>query len=294
MSLATPPTSVARQVADTRRLLSSSLADELSTLASDYKIDDQTLTLSTSPRRLGPGTVLSSGEATWYVLSSDGPVCTVISGYEGNPDVDVDAGAVVRVAPRFTDFQLFTVVQQVIGSLSSPMNGLVGFVHWETNGTSEMFDIPDDLADYAPKIVQVRSMIGDSDDWVINPSWSATYNQPDNLTVRVFTPATMHRFVASVKIVPPAAFDDDVIENCGLTDTMLDIPSLGAASILMNGQEARRMHMEAQGDPRRAESTPITGATNAARELRRMFRERVDEERARQLSIVGITKPVMP
>lgn len=291
-SLATSPTSVARQIADTRRLLSASLTDELTTLATDYTAGTDSLTLSTVPKRLGPGTVLSSGEATWYVLANTSSQCTVIAGYEGNPDVNVAAGSVVRVSPRFTDYQLFTTIKQVIGSLSSPLNGLYGIVKWQDVRDDEMYPIPDEILPYLIRILQVRSKTTE-DDWSIDGAYTTSLS-PGSEYVRVYNYALMHEFIASVKIIPPADFTSDLITYCGLTDTMLDIPSLGAAGILMNGQEARRVHLEAQGDPRRAEQVPMTGGTNAARELRRMFSERVNEEAVRIQQRVGVTKQVLP
>lgn len=291
-SLATSPYSVARQIADTRRLLSASLADELTTLAADYTAGSDTLTLTTVPKRLGAGTVLSCGAATFYVLSNSTSQCTVIAGYEGNPDVDVAAGSVVRVAPRFTDYQLFTVLKSVVGSLSSPENGLYGIVKWQDVRDDEMYPIPDELLPYIMRVLQVRSKTTE-DDWSIDGAYTVSLS-PGSEYVRVYNYALLHEFVASVKIIPPTDFDSHMIEDCGLTETMLDIPPLGAASILMNGQEARRVHMEAQGDPRRAEIVPMTGATNAARELRRMFRERINEEAVRIQQRIGISKQVLP
>lgn len=291
-SLATDPTSVARQIADTRRLLSASLTDELTTLAEPYVAGTGTLTLSNVPKRLGPGTVLSSGAATFYVLANVSSQCTVIAGYEGNPDVNVAAGSVVRVSPRFTDYQLFTVLKSVIGSLSSPSNGLFGIAKWQDVRDDEMYPIPDALLPYITRILQVRSKTTE-DDWSIDGAYTVSLS-PGSEYVRVYNYALMHEFVAAVKIIPPADFNSDLITYCGLTDTMLDIPPYGAAAILMNGQEARRVHMEAQGDPRRAEQVPMTGATNAARELRRMFTDRINEEAVRIQQRVGVTKQVLP
>lgn len=273
-------------------MLSASLTDELTTLSSSYTAGSDAITLSTVPKRLGPGTVLSSGAATWYVLSNESSQCTVIAGYEGNPDVDVAAGSVVRVSPRFTDYQLFTVLKSVIGSLSSPSNGLFGIAKWQDVRDDEMYPIPTELLPYIIRILQVRSKTTE-DDWSIDGAYTTSLS-PGSEYVRVYNYALMHEFIAAVKIIPPADFDSDLITYCGLTDTMLDIPALGAASILMNGQEARRVHMEAQGDPRRAEQVPMTGATNAARELRRMFSDRINEEALRIQQRVGVTKQVLP
>src|SRR5690606_38112612 len=120
----------------------------------------------------------------------------------------------------------------------------------------EKYPIPDALLPYIMRVLQVRSKTTE-DDWSIDGAYTVSLS-PGSEYVRVYNYALLHEFVASVKIIPPTDFDSHMIEDCGLTETMLDIPPLGAASILMNGQEARRVHMEAQGDPRRAEIVPMT------------------------------------
>lgn len=291
-SLATSATSVARQIANTRRLLSASLTDELTTLASAYTPGVSALTLSSVPKRIGPGTVLSSGPAMFYVLSNQGPQCSVIAGYEGNPDVAVEQGAVVRVSPRFTDYQLFTIISQVIGSLSSPSNGLYGIVKWQDIRDEQMYPIPEEVLPYLIRVLQVRSKVSE-EDWIVNPGYAVSLS-PGSESVRVYNSSLLNEFVAAVKIVPPQDFDSDLISYCGMSETMLDIPALGAAAILMNGQEARRAHLEAQGDPRRAEQVPMTANTSAARELQRMFVERVNDEASRLIARHGISKQVLP
>ena len=196
-SLATDPTSVARQIADTRRLLSASLTDEFTTLAEPYVAGTGTLTLSTVPKRLGPGTVLSSGAATFYVLANVSSQCTVIAGYEGNPDVNVAAGSVVRWSPRFTDYQLFTVLKSVIGSLSSPSNGLFGIAKWQDVRDDEMYPIPDALLPYITRILQVRSKTTE-DDWSIDGAYTVSLS-PGSEYVRVYNYALMHEQLAKVK-----------------------------------------------------------------------------------------------
>jgi hypothetical protein len=74
---------------------------------------------------------------------------------------------------------------------------------------------------------------------------------------------------------------DDPIGDCGLMDSMLDIPSLGAAVSLLRTTESRRAQIAAQGDPRRADEVPPGSNSSAARELAREYQSRIDEERIR-------------
>ena len=292
-SLSVSPTSAAQAVIDTRNLLSASLRDELVRVASDYSPGDSTITVASTSPRLGQGAVLSAGPVTFYVTSVAGGTCEVIAGYEGNQDVAVPAGTIMRVSPRFTDNFLFTTVKHVIGSLSSASNGLYGVVTWSAMSSDGVFPIPEQIAPYLLSVSTV-TVNTEEDIWLPVYGWQAV-TVPGNMAVTVFEPYDLtYRFTATTKIVPPASFTADLITDCGMSDTMLDLPSLGAASILMHGQEARRAHQEAQGDPRRSELVPITGATSAGREFRRMFRERVNEEAQRLIAVRGVTRQILP
>jgi hypothetical protein len=62
---------------------------------------------------------------------------------------------------------------------------------------------------------------------------------------------------------------------------MLDIPPLGVTMMLLNTTENRRNQVQTQVDPRRADEVPATANTSAATQMRRLYRERVQDEYAR-------------
>jgi hypothetical protein len=99
-------------------------------------------------------------------------------------------------------------------------------------------------------------------------------------------------FVYSAPFVLPTAFDDDVVTDLGLTETMLDIPVLGAAAMLASGFESRRANLGAQGDTRRANEVQAGANLGMAREWIRMRDERIADEYGRLLNaatIAGVT-----
>ena len=267
-----------------RRMLSQNLNDELTFTAAPYTPGDTTLSLTEVPRRVGPGSILSWHDNTLYVrsVSSSSAAVEVIGGYDGGPGSPMLAGTPVRVNPRFTDYTLFEQVSAVIGSLSSPVNGLYSTATQTVTGmhSDDFYPVPVEIADTVLKVLRVESRLDGSHDWIRSVNWQASLTQ-GNQFVRIFSDAVQHQITYAVKITKPVAFTDDAVVDCGMTDSMLDLPVLGAAAVLMQGQEARRVNQRAQGDPRRSEDVPITGAISTARELQRMFRDRLDEEYAK-------------
>lgn len=287
-TLAATPTSIAGLCAATRRLLSQNLNDELAFLSEPYEPGDTSVALRAKTKRLGPGSVLSWGDNTFYVVgvSTSSAAVEVVNGYDGAPSAAAAAGSPLRVNPRFSDYTIFENVASVIASLSSPANGLYGVYQQEVNGTvvDGYYPVPDEIFDYVIKALRVESRTNSSQDWIREVNYTAVLGGPDK-AVRIFSEALQYRITYALKFLRPQTFSDDAIIDCGLQPSMIDIPPLGAAAVMMQGQEARRAHQRAQGDPRRAEDVPITAATASARELQRMFRNRIDEEHAALIAV---------
>ena len=282
-------TSIAGMMQTARRYLSQNLNDELVFVASDYVAGQSSIVLKALPRRLGPGSILSWGQSTLYVISASASVSNtveVMAGYDGGPDVDIPAGTAMRLNPRFTDYTLFDMMAQTIGSLSSPTIGLYGVVAETFAGmkTDDYYPIPATPSGPNPadvlRILQIRSRTDGSRDWTRTTNYILSMT-PGNQHMRIFADALRHEVTYAVKFRKPTSMLDDAVVDCGMSETQIDIPVLGAAATLMQGQEARRVNQRAQGDPRRAEDVPITGAMSSGRELYRMYRDRIDEEHSR-------------
>ena len=282
--------SVAGVAHDVRRTVSQNLNDAIAFTAEPYVPGSGTVTLKSIPKRVGPGSVLSCGEATLYVVSvgSSSAKIDVMPGYDGGPDAPIPSNAPLRVNPRFTDYTLFRVISQVVGSMASPSLGLFA-VKTETRtgmATDDFYPMPAAYADKVIRVLTVESSSDNAHDWVpMRRDQMLVSYVPGNRHLRLFNDALQYKIVYAVEITPPVSYSSDLITECGLSQTMLDIPALGASATLMSGQEARRVHQRAQGDPRRSEDVPITGATAAARDLRRLFERRVDEEHTRQINL---------
>lgn len=280
MTFSAAPSSIGGICNAVRRLLSPALTEEIVVTSADYAPGDTAVALKSRSRRLGTGSLASWQNNTLYVTGV--PTATadieVIGGIDGAPGEPMPSGTPLRVNPRFTDYTLFTTIQNVIGSLGSPSVGLFGTTSISLSGVD-----PDDMIPYPANATRLLSAFGNNGDGI----WFRCREFVDLPAVRAvrFTSNISDQYVLvfATPITRPTSFTQDAVADCGLSETALDIPAFGAAAILMQGQEARRVNQQVQGDPRRAEDVPITGASSSGREMYRLYRDRIDEEYSRLL-----------
>jgi hypothetical protein len=88
------------------------------------------------------------------------------------------------------------------------------------------------------------------------------------------------------------SLDDDPVADLGLSDSMLDIPALGAAIELLYTTESRRTQVTSQGDSRRPDEVPVTSNSSIAAQLQRTYKARVQEEMSRLVTRMPIYRGV--
>lgn len=283
-------TTVGSTCAAVRRLLSQGVNDQLVFTGASYTPGQGFIDLTGDLKKVGAGTILSYREQTFYVKQQTVDTGTgqtidgrfdVFPAYDGGTDIALVGNNAMRVNPRFTDLTLFEEIARVIATLNSPAHGLYGIVSEQVVGLRPDQTYPITTPGVY-KVLRVRSADNDLDEWWVNKHWTVSY-APGNEHVRVYQDALRHEFVYATRFTVPTAFDDDLATDCGLSESMFDIPVYGAAASIMSGQEARRGQQLAQADPRRSEDVPITTAINSGRDMYRLYMNRVDEERARLL-----------
>ena len=274
-------------IADTRRLAYGSMADQLNFLAVDYLFGDGELTMVMDVANITPGMVLSSGLNVWYVVGTDAATKRVMvySSYQNSRNDPLSVGAPVMIRPRVTDWLLFSYVNDAIKAMSSPTHGLYREGQWESPADSIWwtYDIPAEAQSMTSLLrVSVRYPTS-TDSWYEVPMTSVEW-QPENNVIRLKVPvpnSTSVRFDYRAPFVPATDLTDDVDTVCGLSDSLLDIPPLGAAARLLRTTESRRNQIHSQSDSRRAEEVQSGGNTDAARQMQREFEDRVAQERIR-------------
>ena len=278
-----------RDVVDRARgLASGGMGDTLNALAVPYVPGSGTLTLKYPAVGVAPGMTLSCGLTTFYVVGTSGVsgVLQVMAAPNGGPDLAAAEGAVVRLKPRYTDWAIFQYVNDQIALMSSSAHGLFSVVSWQDTvdpawNTYRVPAIYQGIRD----VVRVRHLVvGSPDQWTDLRKWSVQFDNDGGITVRNFQTdiqfGTME-FVGKAPFTQATALDDDIVVDCGLAESMLDIPMLGAASLLLASSEAQRLQLRATGEGRRPTEVQVEGNTSLANNLAVRRDRRFGEEYAR-------------
>lgn len=283
---------IADLVADVRRQVYGSMTENVNLIQEDAAASASTIRLELGVDGIQRGMLLSSGLNVWFVKGvypTDNSVF-VIPGYDNSPQSAVSAGDMVYVRPRMTDWFAFNVLNRHIRALSSPENGLYRVGSWTATSdmTYQTYDVPTAAANMIG-LQRVRWRYPATPDvWIdlANRHYRWQYSESQNLVrllVNVPT-GTEVEFTYKAPFTAATALTDDPVADCGLAETMLDIPPLGAAMDLLMTTESRRVQVTTQGDSRRPEEVPATSNSSIGREMQRLYRGRVQEEAARLLS----------
>jgi len=286
-------TTIRDLVQQARRTAYGSMTETVNLIRGGYTPGTKELDLELDVQGISPGMIVSAGLNVWHVIGVDVPLkrLTVIEAWDGSKNDPLPGDEVVYVRPRVTDWHLFTLINEEITGLSSSVKGLYR-VHTETltarYSPYAEYHLDPSLTFEMESVlkVQVRPPYGQDTRWVDVPARTYRVNStPQGASLRFLEDYAPH--MGEVKVFYKSRFraaqslSDDPITNCGLTDTMLDIPALGAAVSLLRTTESRRTQIAVQGDPRRADEVPPGSNSSAARELQREYQSRIDEERIR-------------
>lgn len=293
---------VATWVSRTRGHLMSGRQEARNTLAANYSAGAGVLTLSQQLGAIVPGVRLSIDLNTFYVISVTGVTATVIGGQEGSADVGATSGTLVRVAPRFTDFEIAEALLGELDDLSSPDNGLfqVSTLNLTSSSAVGGYDLSGLLSDPID-IYSVRAQgYGTALDWVevprseyrldrmadtaVFPSGYALQlyrtQTTDGLTLRV-----IYRRGFDAPALPLGAEDLATdLATTGLPASAWDIPPMGAAMRLVLTTEIKRNFTESQGDTRRAGEVQAGARAASMRPLAALRAQRIMAESGRLTS----------
>lgn len=280
----------------TRSILLSGRQEERNVLAAPYTDGSGILQFSYALGGIVPGVRLSVGTTTFYVLSvsNSSLSATVLAAQEGSADTVAATGALVRVAPRFTDFEIFTALNADLADLSGPGTGLFQIKTAELTYSDAAigYDLGTitDLIDIYDVRYQNR---GTFSDWPRIPKmgwrldrYADTTVFPSGLALQVFGPAMGG---LKVRVLYRAGFGALLSENTdvsttGLPATAYDLPPLGAALRIASSREIKRSFTEAQGDTRRAAEVPAGAALSALRGVAAQREQRIQSEAQRLMA----------
>ena len=286
-------------VQSVRSMLTGSMLGDITVLENPYNpLSDTSLTFRYGKTSIAPGSILSVGLNTFYVLevSSGGSSVVVLPSADGGPNVACPAGEIVYVQPHFTTAAVYRELIGEAAGLSSPMNGLYAVAMLQSDGVSYSDGVyvidSNDIAAGREilRLIKAEYRIGDTYAW---QDFTDCQWQPSGSVVRVFQDppdATEYLFTFATTFGTPTALDDDLLDF-GITDTVAECMTLGAAAAMALGWEGRRTQPLSQGDSRRAQEVNVSSNTSLARMFESKKQARVNEEAARLLSVYGVRQP---
>lgn len=287
-------------VSDVRRRVYGSMTENINLVQTSASAGQTSIQLELGVDGIQRGMLLSSGMNVWFVkgvYSTDNTVF-VIPGYDGSPQNAVSAGDVVYVRPRMTEWFAFNAINDQLRRLSSPDNGLYKIGTWvaDVDPTYQTYTVPE-AAVGMTGLLRVRwRWPGTTDVWndLAPRFYRWVYSTEQNIVrILINIPAgTEVEFTYKSPFTLATSLSSDPIADCGLTETMLDIPSIGAAASLLRTTESRRTNITMQGDSRRPDEVPVSSNSSIASQLDREYRNRVQEEMARLITRVPIFRGV--
>ena len=287
------PTLASDLVAATKRHLLSGVREELDILAANITTTTAASFTSTDAANgIQTGALLEIGLELMYVRSVSGTTVNVLRGQGGTTATTHTAGAIVTVNPRFPTFNVLQELNNEIGSLSAPSNGLYKIVTLDvTWGSQNGYDLTS-----STEVIDILDVAwedyGSTRNWVDVPP--GQYRLHRNMNTGEFasgnaivfygtvvTPGRTVRVRYKAPFTALAALADDVQTVSGLPATANDIPPLGAAARLAGPGEVRRTFVDGQGDPRSDDDVPAGSRLNAASWLLARRQTRIGEEASR-------------
>lgn len=291
-------TTMRDMIADTRRMAYGSLHDQINLIGSPAAAGARTINLQLDVSGITYGMTLSSGLNVWYVTGVDPTTnsVSVIPGYDNAPLRAVNTDDFVFIKPRVTDWYMFETMNQEILRLSTPEHGLYKIGSWQTavDPTWQTYDVPAEALDMIGLLRIRYRMPGTTDVWYDIPERAyKVQTGVDSTLIRILRnipSGTDIEFLYKGPFTQATDLDDDVIAVCGLSPTMVDIPTLGCLATLLRTTESRRNQVQQQGDARRAGE--VSGGSNMqiAQMVEKDHQMRVWEEAARLIQRVPLMR----
>lgn len=237
------------------------------------------------------------------VSGANNPTIAVTPGYLDSTSASHDAGAVVRVNPRFPRMDILQAVNETIDSLSNPSAGL--FNTATVTVTYNPVIIGYDLTDVVTQagvsnfsltdLIEVRSHeYGPWNKWPVIPRSKLRLQRnadttifPSGLALEVMEGGYPGRPVRILYKTPyttgltPANLETDLEVSTGLHSQAHDIVPMGAILRLAEWRDIKRAFTEDQSEPRKAQEVPVGSSETALKMLQNHYTQRVAEERSR-------------
>ena len=293
-------TTMLDMLSDTRRMAFGSTHDQINLVKEPYLADATNLALDMDVSGITQGMVLSGGLNVWFVRSIDNATnsVNVIPGFDNSPKRDLAVGDFIYIKPKVTDWYMFETMNQEILRLSTPEHGLYQIASWVANvdPTWQTYEIPSEALNMIGLLRVRYRMPGSPDVWYDIPekAYRLQLNGGSESTLtsyirllRNIPSGTEIQFLYKSPFHQAAELSDSVNDVCGLSETMVDIPTLGCLATLLRTNESQRSQVQTQGDSRRASEVVAGSNINTASRVEKDHQMRIWEEAARLTSRIS-------
>jgi hypothetical protein len=263
----------------------------LNLLAVSVDSDDTTWTFSDDiGGTIGPGSFLDIDSELVYVrtVEAASKQAVVARARRGTTAASHTAGTFVEVNPRFPRYRIMRALLEDIRSWPDTLYQTITVDLDSTSGTAG-YNLAVDPGFLA--VVDIQSSGVDS----LSNRWSRpAYDVLRNADTGAFSSGTGivfergYRDVRDLRAVVAVPFDlltwdvgTDLEIDCGIPESMHDIPPYGAVMRLMAGRDVKRSFGEGAGESRTADEVPAGFSSSVATYLRRERDRRISEEAVR-------------
>jgi hypothetical protein len=291
-------TTMLDMLSDTKRMAFGSLHDQINIVAQPYTAGSTEIVMDMDVSGITPGMALSGDLNVFYVRSIDVATNTVsvIPGFDNSPKKPMAVGDFIYIKPRVTDWYMFETMNQEILRLSTPEHGLYQIASWETivDPTWQTYEFPPEAEDMIGMLRVRYRMPGSPDVWYDVPEKSYRIQIEDGVSrirlLRNIPSGTDIKFLYKAPFHQAENLTDNVNDVCGLSATMVDIPTLGCLATLLRTTESRRGQVQQQGDARRASEVVAGSNLSIANAVERDHQMRIWEEAARLVSRIPLIR----
>lgn len=269
-------------VAEARGHLMSGYQEEMNRL--DVAMDNAqvSVNLAFDPKALAQGAVISVDLEDMYVWQVNQKQLTVERGFNGTAKAAHNIGALILIKPKFSPWRIFKAINDSLGELSSPDNGLFRVLTKDLsfNPVKGYYDLPGDML--APIEVYYYDGLGEI---VPVRQWDFIRGQEPGVVasgqaLRIWDglPGRNLRVLYKARFSRLANLDADVVTT-GLDIEAWDLPPLGAAVRLVPPRDVKRTFTESQGESRRGAEVPPGSSRQAVSGIAALYQNRIVQER---------------
>lgn len=277
-------TTIASLAERARRLMLGTQRDKINVLTAALTATDAVVPMQLPTLDVTVGSAVEVDFEVMLVTAISGLNLTVLRGVDGSAPAVHALGAIVRIDPILSNWDLFVSMQEEAVDLSSPMNGLFQVITYDFTPAAgrNYFNL---VTDQIPLSVIRARQIDQTGTWYplaasLIPGMSPV-DFASTYALRLETYENGKRMRVWLRAEYGPITPAGNAEDAGFTGTAAGLLSIGAAYRMSIGREMARSIFERQGDTRRANEIQPGAQRQGLTPIALLRQERISAERAR-------------